>query len=118
MLQESDDPLQSFHLIIPSLPGYGFSDAPKKRGFDVVEMAKIFDKLMEKLGYEKYFCQVRNFSEGKKEPEGNLNMSFLFFKKGGDWGSAISKCIGILFPKRCMGIHLNMAVSFPPPVVG
>jgi len=47
-----------FHVIIPSLPGYGFSEAPKKFGYDTEKFASIFNELMQKLGYKEYFCQV------------------------------------------------------------
>ncbi|KAI8902798.1 epoxide hydrolase [Globomyces pollinis-pini] len=88
-LSSSSD-LQSFHVVVPSLPGYGFSSAPKERGFGCMEMAKTLHQLMIKLGYSKYIAQ------------------------GGDWGSFISRAIAVSFPDSIIGIHLNMVVTLPP----
>uniref|UniRef100_A0A1I7XI48 Microsomal epoxide hydrolase n=1 Tax=Heterorhabditis bacteriophora TaxID=37862 RepID=A0A1I7XI48_HETBA len=74
----------AFEVIAPSIPGYGWSEQPKKTGFSQVACARIFRKLMDRLGYEKFYLQ------------------------GGDWGSLVSTNIARLFPDRVLGIHLNM----------
>ncbi|KAL0030918.1 hypothetical protein WJX79_000868 [Trebouxia sp. C0005] len=72
---------QAFHVVAPSLPGFAFSSAPKHKGFGLKEMAKTFNQLMLELGYTKYVAQ------------------------GGDWGSMLSKALGIFHPDHCKGIH-------------
>jgi len=81
----------SFHVICPSIPGYGFSDAAQKSGFNAYECARIFNTLMNRLGYEEYIVH------------------------GGDWGSMISTCIATLYPENVKGIHLNMNSARPKP---
>jgi microsomal epoxide hydrolase len=80
----------AFDIICPSLPGYGFSDAPRQAGFDVRAMAELMAKLMAGLGYSRYGAQ------------------------GGDWGAVISSHLGIVDPSHVCGIHLNMVVAGPP----
>ncbi len=80
----------AFHVVCPSLPGYGFSDPPRQPGFDVKSVAETFVKLMEKLGYTRYGAQ------------------------GGDWGSMITTWMALLAPEHICGIHLNMVVAAPP----
>lgn len=80
---------QAFHVVAPSLPGFAFSSAPKHKGFGLKEMAKTFNQLMLELGYTKYVAQ------------------------GGDWGSMLSKALGILHPDHCKGIHVNMLAASP-----
>ncbi|KAL7307299.1 hypothetical protein TKK_0000493 [Trichogramma kaykai] len=75
-----------FELVIPSLPGYGFSQAASKPGLGPAQMAVIFKNLMTRLGYQKFYTQ------------------------GGDWGSLITKCLAILFPEHVIGAHFNMCV--------
>ena len=82
---------QAFHLVIPSLPGYGFSGKPTKTGWSVEKMAETFAMLMARLGYDHYLAQ------------------------GGDWGSAITSAIGRQDTEHCMGIHLNMVLAPPDP---
>ena len=82
------DPKNAFHVITPSLPGFGFSGKPTKPGFGVEKIANTFSKLMKNLGYKKYFAQ------------------------GGDWGSAVTTALGTQDPD-CEAIHLNMAVVSP-----
>jgi len=89
-LTHPENPAHAFHVVVPSLPGYGFSEAPKKSGFGVFEMAKTFHSLMQALGYATYFCQ------------------------GGDWGSLITKALAMVAPKSCLAVHLNMCVATPP----
>ena len=84
------DPADAFHVICPSLPGYGFSDAPTAPGFDQKSAALDHKILMEQLGYERYFLQ------------------------GGDWGSAISSWHAKIAPERVAALHLTlMFVSKP-----
>jgi len=87
------DPADAFHVVIPSLPGFGFSDKPTERGFDPERMTDIFAKLMEKLGYERYVTQ------------------------GGDWGSIISRWHAFKYPDRVAALHLTMLLAAPPPGV-
>ncbi|KAK4014505.1 hypothetical protein OUZ56_027029 [Daphnia magna] len=71
-----------FELVVPSLPGYRFSDPARKPGLGPAEMGLIFDRLMKRLGYDKYYVQ------------------------GGDWGSLIGSNMATLFPDRCSLIQL------------
>ena len=73
----------AFHLVIPSMPGYGFSDKPKHTGVNVERMATIYTNLMEALGYDRWVAQ------------------------GGDWGADIAARLGHMAPKGLAGIHLN-----------
>lgn len=85
---EADD---AFHLVIPSLPGFGFSDKPASTGWGVGKIAEQWDALMARLGYGAYFAQ------------------------GGDWGSAVTAAIGARNDGACKGIHVNMAFVMPDP---
>ena len=80
----------AFHVICPSLPGYGFSDKPTQRGWGVEKIAQAWDELMARLGYDRYVAQ------------------------GGDWGSAVTTSIGIQNKGRCIGIHVNMPNARAP----
>ena len=82
----------AFHLVIPSLPGYGFSGKPTKPGWNPVTIAKAWATLMQRLGYTKYVAQ------------------------GGDWGNAISEVMALQQPPGLLGIHTNMAATVPPDV--
>jgi pimeloyl-ACP methyl ester carboxylesterase len=73
----------AFDVIVPSLPGYGFSDRPRERGMDPKKIAALWVRLMQELGYERFAAQ------------------------GGDWGSIISIALGLDHPARIIGIHLN-----------
>lgn len=79
----------AFHLVIPSLPGYGFSDKPTTTGWSVEKTADAWAELMARLNYPRYFAQ------------------------GGDWGAVVTSHIGRRDPEHCLGIHLNM-VTVPP----
>ena len=79
----------AFHVICPSLPGYGFSGKPDITGYGVGKIAEIWDELMVGLGYDAYFAQ------------------------GGDWGSAVTTAIGLQHKGHCKGIHLNMPSAGP-----
>ena len=85
------DPKDAFHLVCPSLPGYGFSDKPTEPGWGVQKIADTWSKLMQRLGYDRYLAQ------------------------GGDWGAMVTTCIGIQDPEHCNGIHLNMPIVPPDP---
>ena len=78
------DAADAFHVVAPSLPGFGFSDKPAETGWGVEKIAVTWGHLMAKLGYDTYLAQ------------------------GGDWGSAVTGAIGSLDPDHCIGIHLNM----------
>jgi len=82
----------AFHLVIPSLPGYGFSGKPTKPGWNPVSIAKAWATLMQRLGYTKYVAQ------------------------GGDWGNAVSEVMALQQPPGLLGIHTNMAATVPPDV--
>jgi epoxide hydrolase len=82
---------EDYHLVIPSLPGYGFSGKPTKPGWDIPQIAKSWDALMKALGYDRYFAQ------------------------GGDWGAVVTDTIGQQNLGGCAGIHLNMVVARPDP---
>jgi pimeloyl-ACP methyl ester carboxylesterase len=81
----------AFHVVCPSLPGYGFSDKPTRTGWNVQRIARAWSELMPRLGYKRYAAQ------------------------GGDWGAAVTTCIGIQDPANCIGIHLNMPIARPDP---
>lgn len=81
----------AFHVVAPSLPGYGFSGKPAKNGWGVEKIGNAWAALMARLGYSRYFAQ------------------------GGDWGSAVTSAIGAQDPEHCGGIHLNMVTARPDP---
>jgi pimeloyl-ACP methyl ester carboxylesterase len=84
------EPADAFHVICPSIPGYGFSPAPSRPGFHARACAALFSTLMAKLGYSRYFAQ------------------------GGDWGSAVTTWLAVLDPDHVASIHLNLVFSGPP----
>lgn len=84
------DPADAFHVVVPSLPGYGFSVPLAGSGWNAPRIAAAWAELMDRLGYERFGAQ------------------------GGDWGSAVSRELGILAPERVAGVHLNMLLTFPP----
>ncbi len=73
----------AFDVVVPSLPGYGFSDRPAVPGMDPKKIAGLWAKLMQELGYTRFGAQ------------------------GGDWGSTISIALGLYYPECLIGIHLN-----------
>ncbi|KAG0216528.1 hypothetical protein BGX28_000042 [Mortierella sp. GBA30] len=79
-----------FQIIVPSLPGFGWSQAPSQKGFSVQSIAKTLHELMLHLGYRHYLVQ------------------------GGDWGSIIARMIATLYPEHCLAIHVNMLPCLPP----
>lgn len=82
-------PADAFQLVIPSLPGYGFSGRPTSRGWSVPKIAQAWTQLMARLGYERYLAQ------------------------GGDWGAAITTALGALRPAGLQSIHVNMPLVLP-----
>lgn len=79
----------AFHLVLPSIPGYGFSAHPVERGWSTERIAGSWAKLMERLGYDKYGAQ------------------------GGDWGAIITKAMAAQHVKGCAVIHLNLPMAVP-----
>ena len=82
----------AFHLVIPSIPGYGFSGKPTTAGWGPERIARAWATLMERLGYQRYAAQ------------------------GGDWGALIVDQMGVQAPKGLVGIHTNMAGAIPPEI--
>lgn len=78
------DPKDAFHVVCPSLPGFGFSDKPDTPGWDVHRIAQGWAELMSRLGYQRFLAQ------------------------GGDWGAFVSSELGIAHSRKCIGVHLNM----------
>lgn len=83
------DAADAFHVVCPSIPGYGFSSKPTRHGVGVGVIADLWGALMARLGYDPFFAQ------------------------GGDWGSMITTMIGVRNPEHCAGIHLNMPIVIP-----
>ena len=79
----------AFDVVIPSIPGYGFSSKPTELGWTPDHIAKAWIELMNRLGYKKYVAQ------------------------GGDWGNAISEIMALMAPPELLGIHTNMAATVP-----
>ena len=80
----------AFHVVLPSLPGYGFSGHPQEGGWDTAQIARAWAELMSRLGYERFLAQ------------------------GGDWGSSVSLWLAHQFADRVDAIHINLALAFPP----
>jgi pimeloyl-ACP methyl ester carboxylesterase len=85
-------PEDAFHVVIPSMPGYGFSGKPTTTGWDPVRIARAWIVLMKRLGYTGYVAQ------------------------GGDWGALIVDLMGVEAPSELLGIHTNMAGTVPADV--
>ncbi|WP_410655124.1 epoxide hydrolase family protein [Amycolatopsis sp. lyj-112] len=79
------DPADAFHVVAPSLPGFGWSDKPPVTGWTVERIARAWDEVMGRLGYERYVAQ------------------------GGDWGSAVTNTLAKVVPERLIAVHVNMA---------
>ncbi|MEU2056778.1 epoxide hydrolase family protein [Streptomyces bungoensis] len=82
------DPTDAFHLVIPSIPGYGFSSLTET-GWDTARIARAWAELMARLGYDRYIAQ------------------------GGDAGAVISLELGRIDPEHVIGVHVNMLMTFP-----
>jgi epoxide hydrolase len=78
------DPEDAFHLVLPSIPGFGFSGPTREPGWEYRRVASAFAELMRRLGYQRYGAQ------------------------GGDWGAAISRELGRIRPREVIGVHLNL----------
>jgi len=82
----------AFDVVIPSLPGYGYSGKPKKPGWNPVSIASAWTELMKRLGYKQFVAQ------------------------GGDWGNAVSEVMALQAPPELLGIHTNMSATVPPEI--
>ncbi len=80
------DPGDAFDVVVPSLPGYGWSDVPTRTGWGVARIARAWDELMGRLGYDRYGAQ------------------------GGDWGAMVTTSLGQQRPDRVVGVHVNMPI--------
>lgn len=85
------DARDAFHVVCPSLPGFGFSDKPVAPGWNVERIGRAWGTLMQRLGYAHYVAQ------------------------GGDWGAIVTTAIGLNDTTNCRGIHLNMPIVTPDP---
>lgn len=83
------DPADAFHVVVPSLPGYGWSDKPTEPGWGVERIGRAWHELMTGLGYDRYVAQ------------------------GGDWGSAVTSAMATQAPDGLLAIHLNFVVALP-----
>jgi len=83
----------AFHLVIPSIPGYGYSPEPTTLGWDPVRIAKAWLVLMKRLGYEEFVAQ------------------------GGDWGASITQLLALQAPANVLGIHSNMPGTVPADIL-
>jgi len=82
----------AFHIVIPSLPGYGFSGKPRAPGWNPIAIARAWTTLMKRLGYTQFVAQ------------------------GGDWGNAVSETMALQAPPELLGISTNMPATVPPEI--
>jgi epoxide hydrolase len=87
-------PEDAFHVVLPSLPGFGFSDKPTESGWGLPRIARAWSVLMRRLGYTDYLAQ------------------------GGDWGAGVTTWMAKQHVEGLAAIHLNLPILFPPPVEG
>jgi pimeloyl-ACP methyl ester carboxylesterase len=85
---------QTFHVVVPSLPGYGWSGPTTEPGWDVQRVAEAWKTLMARLGYDRYGAQ------------------------GGDWGAMVSARLAVTDPEHMVGLHSNMLLAFPADASG
>ncbi|MDQ1383190.1 MAG: epoxide hydrolase, partial [Actinomycetota bacterium] len=85
---------EDFHVVVPSLPGYGWSGPTTEPGWDVQRVAQAWKTLMSRLGYDRYGAQ------------------------GGDWGAMISARLAAIDPEHMVGLHSNMLLAFPEDASG
>ncbi|MFJ6633607.1 epoxide hydrolase family protein [Streptomyces sp. NPDC091376] len=90
--EHGGDASDAFHLVIPSMPGYGFSGKPTEKGWGPERIARAWGELMKRLGYTKYAAQ------------------------GGDWGAVVSDIMAVQEPEGLVGIHTNMPKVVPPAI--
>ncbi|MCD9624385.1 epoxide hydrolase family protein [Rhabdothermincola salaria] len=83
------DAADAFHVVVPSMPGYGFSGPTRTQGVDSRRVASILAEVMSQLGYERFVAQ------------------------GGDWGAVVTRWLGVDHPDRLIGLHVNMMFAFP-----
>ncbi len=91
-LTDPPDPRDAFHVVVPSLPGFGWSAKPSTSGWGVERIATAWAQLMDRLGYDRYGAQ------------------------GGDWGAMITSALGTGMPDNVAGIHVTMPLAQRPPV--
>lgn len=84
----------AFHVVVPSLPGYGFSGKPSQPGWGLPRIAKAWAELMKRLGYTRWVAQ------------------------GGDWGAGVATWLAKQHADGLVGVHLNFPTLFPPPIEG
>src|SRR6266446_1697555 len=84
----------AFHVVVPSVPGFGFSDQPTETGWTMSRIASAWSELMQRLGYRRWVAQ------------------------GGDWGAGVTTALGHLLPAGLAGIHLNWQFVFPTEMAG
>jgi pimeloyl-ACP methyl ester carboxylesterase len=82
----------AFHLVVPSLPGYGFSSRPTVTGWDVARIARAWVELMKRLGYSRFVAQ------------------------GGDWGAGVVEAMAVQVPPELLAIHVNLPGTIPPDI--
>src|SRR5262245_14327555 len=82
----------AFDVVIPAMPGYGFSEKPTTIGWNTDRIARAWDTLMKRLGYTHYVAQ------------------------GGDWGAKVSEALAHLAPQGLLGVHMNLLLTLPPEV--
>ena len=85
-----EDSSRGFHVVVPSLPGYGFSGTSAESGWDIHRIANAWTELMSRLGYGRFIAQ------------------------GSDWGTSISTCLALQHPERLLGLHLVPPLVPPP----
>jgi pimeloyl-ACP methyl ester carboxylesterase len=88
-LTNPEDPADAFHVVCPSLPGYGWSDKPSTTGWGTQHISKAWSELMARLGYDRYVAQ------------------------GGDWGSMVTLGVGAIDAAHCAAVHTNMIIAPP-----